>query len=87
MVCYFAIPKNTARQRSTSSRVSAPMRPKTGPSLSRLTVMALSTMTCEGLRRPFSALGCTGTRSSGAAAGVLVMGRMVTLACSLNGSA
>ena len=41
---HFAIPKNTARQRSTSTSVLASMCPKVAPTLLRFTVMILSTM-------------------------------------------
>lgn len=81
---YFAIPRNTAKQRSTSTKAFASMRPKAGPSLSRFTVTALSTITCDGFFRPFSALGWTVMRSNGAPTRVLVMGSTVTLVCSLN---
>ena len=54
---YFAIPKNTARQRSTSTSASASMRPKDLPTLSRLTVMALSTITCDGFCKPLPVSG------------------------------
>ena len=83
---YFAIPKNKAKHRSISTRASSPMRPKAGPTLSRLTVMALSTITWEGFCKPFLASGWTVTRSSGAATTVPVTGSTVTLACSLNWS-
>lgn len=42
---YFAIPKNTARLRSTANSESSPIRPNAGPTFSRSTVTALSTMT------------------------------------------
>lgn len=45
---HLAIPRNTARQRSTSTIASALIRPKAGPTLSRFTVMALSAITCDG---------------------------------------
>src|SRR5690606_11382084 len=54
---YFAIPKNTARLRSTSIIVSASMRPMAGPTLSRLTAIGLSIITCDGFCKPFSAPG------------------------------
>ena len=57
LMAYFAIPKNTARQRSTSINASASMRPKDGPILSRLTVMALSTITWQGFCKPLPASG------------------------------
>lgn len=41
---HFAIPKNTAKQRSTCTNVSASTCPKAAPTLLRFTVMALSTM-------------------------------------------
>ncbi len=42
---YLAMPKYTAKQRSTSTIASESMRPKAGPTLSRFTVIALSTIT------------------------------------------
>ena len=63
------------------------MCPKAAPTLLRFTVMILSTMIWEGSFKPFSVLGGTVTRSSGASAIVLVMGSTVTLVCSLNGLA
>lgn len=42
---YLAMPKNTAKQRSTSTIASESMCPKAGPSLSRFIVIALSTIT------------------------------------------
>lgn len=84
---YFAIPKNTAKHRSTTTSVSVSMRPKGGVSLSRRTVMVLSTMTCEGFVKPFVPLGCRVTRSKGEATSVLVMGSTVALECSAKRSA
>jgi hypothetical protein len=43
-VDHLAMPKNTARARSISTSLSRSIRPNTGPTLSRLTVIALSTM-------------------------------------------
>ncbi|KPX03317.1 hypothetical protein ALO74_200142 [Pseudomonas syringae pv. cunninghamiae] len=43
--CQLAIPKNTAKQRSTSTIESTPICPKVGPIFSRLRVMVLSSMT------------------------------------------
>ena len=49
-----------------------------------LTVMALSTITCDGLRRPFSGEGSIGTRISGAPTKVAEISRTVVVAASLN---
>ena len=84
---YFAIPKNTASRRSTSSTASASNRPKASPILVRITVIALSIMICAGWRRPLVASGATVTRSSGASTKALETSRTVTVACSAKGSA
>lgn len=54
---HLAIPTNRAKQRSTSTSASTSIRPNAGPTLSRFTVMALSTITCDCFCKPFSAFG------------------------------
>jgi hypothetical protein len=48
------------------------------------TVMALSTITCDGLRRPFSGEGAIGTRIRGASTRVPEISSTVVVAASLN---
>jgi len=64
--------------------VSALREPNTRPSLSRFTDMALSTMTCDGLRNPFSGVGDTVGRMRGASTSVPDISRTVTVPVSLN---
>ncbi len=71
---YLAMPKNTAKQLSTSTDAFASMCPKAGPTFFRFMVMALSTITCDGFCKPFSALGGMVIRNSGVATSVLVTG-------------
>jgi len=82
---YFAIPKNKAKHRSICTSASASMCPNAGPTLSRLTVMILSTITCEGFFRPFLEFGWSVILSKGASTRVLVIGNTVTLVGSKKG--
>ncbi|OIQ74288.1 hypothetical protein GALL_440670 [mine drainage metagenome] len=75
---HLAMPKNTARQRPTSSITSSLADPITSPSLSRLTVIALSTITCDDFCKPLPWLGCTVTRNNGASIKVLETSKTVT---------
>jgi hypothetical protein len=74
----YAIPKKTANARSTATRVSSCNLPIVVPTLSRGTVCALSTMTCDFFRRPLSVFGSIEILSSGAVRSSLVTGRTVT---------
>ena len=74
-----ATPRNTASDRVTDSMASALRRPNGWPILSRFTVMALSTITCDGLRRPFSGAGNTVGRISGVSTRVPYSSSTVTV--------
>ena len=79
-----AIPRKTARARETVTMVSASREPNTGPSLSRFTDIALSTMTCDGLRKPFCGVGDAVGLIRGASTSVPDIRRTVTVPVSLN---
>src|SRR6266404_5725980 len=67
-------------------RVSSCNLPIVAPTLSRGTVWALSTMTCDFFRRPLSVFGSIEILSSGAARSSLVTGKTVTDARASNRS-
>ena len=73
-----ANPKKTASARFTASIVSSSRCPITAPSLSREMDCGLSTITCDGLIRPFRSFEFTAMRNSGASRNSLVTGKMVT---------
>ena len=61
--------------------MAASITPMVAPILSRATVTALSSITCEGVRKPLPAPGSMSTRNSGAARNSLVTGSTVTEGC------
>lgn len=73
------MPRNSAIARDTSTIDGASSRPNTSPSRSRRTLIALSTMSCDGLRKRFSTDGETVGRMSGASTGVPETRRTVTV--------
>ena len=54
---YFAMPKKTARERSTSNMATESSRPNESPILSRDTVTLLSSIICERLVNPLFGAG------------------------------
>ncbi len=64
----------------TATKASSSRGPRRDPSLSRFTVIALSTMTWDRSRRPLLAEGSTFRRISGATASVLETSSTVTVA-------
>jgi uncharacterized protein YecE (DUF72 family) len=69
-----ANPKNTANARVTASIVASSRRPNGSPTFSRGTVCALSTITCERLRRPLPSFGSIVIRNNGVSRSSLVTG-------------
>lgn len=73
-----ASPRNRARERLTLTMAMSSSDPKAGPILSAFTVIGLSSMICDGARRPFPASASTVRRSRGASTSVEVTGSTTT---------
>ncbi len=82
-----AIPRKSARERSTCSRVSRSSAPMCRPRLARGTATSLSILAWQVCARPFACVGSIDSRNSGASILVVDSRQTTTLSISSNSSA